>query len=76
MCTQSIFFSSANKEYYKDVEEKGRIDDIKSVTGKKLSYPKRIFFIIASEFCEKFNYYGMKSKIHFRMFALLSTSKF
>lgn len=25
-----------------------------------IPYPKRVFFIIGNEFCERFNYYGMK----------------
>lgn len=29
---------------------------------QKLKYPKSVFFIIVNEFCERFNYYGMKSK--------------
>ncbi|KAM7348691.1 peptide transporter family 1 isoform 2-T2 [Cochliomyia hominivorax] len=28
---------------------------------KKLSYPKSVFFIISNEFCERFNYYGMRT---------------
>ncbi|XP_037937528.1 peptide transporter family 1 [Teleopsis dalmanni] len=28
---------------------------------KKLPYPKSIFFIISNEFCERFNYYGMRT---------------
>lgn len=30
--------------------------------SKKLPYPKSVFFIISNEFCERFNYYGMRSK--------------
>jgi len=41
--------------------------------GKKLPYPKSLFFIIGNEFCERFSYYGMKAilvlyfkqKLHF-----------
>lgn len=29
----------------------------------KLPYPKSIFFIISNEFCERFNYFGMRSKL-------------
>lgn len=28
----------------------------------KVSFPKRIFFIISNEFCERFNFYGMRGK--------------
>ncbi|XP_014296169.2 peptide transporter family 1 [Microplitis demolitor] len=28
---------------------------------KKLKYPKAVFFIISSEFCERFSYYGMRT---------------
>ena len=30
----------------------------------KYPYPKSVFFIISTEFCERFSYYGMKSKYH------------
>lgn len=29
-------------------------------TEKKLKYPKSVFFIMSSEFCERFSYYGMR----------------
>ena len=28
---------------------------------QKLKYPRSVFFIIVNEFCERFNYYGMRS---------------
>ncbi|CAH1140861.1 unnamed protein product [Phyllotreta striolata] len=28
---------------------------------KKLPYPKSVFFIVSNEFCERFNYYGMRT---------------
>ncbi|XP_075155067.1 peptide transporter family 1 [Haematobia irritans] len=28
---------------------------------KKMPYPKSVFFIISNEFCERFNYYGMRT---------------
>lgn len=30
---------------------------------QKFPYPKRVFFIIGNEFCERFNYYGMKGTL-------------
>lgn len=35
---------------------------------KKLKYPKQIAFIISNEFCERFNYYGMRSKTRIKLF--------
>ena len=29
---------------------------------QKLKYPKSIAFIVSNEFCERFNYYGMRSE--------------
>lgn len=29
---------------------------------EKIPYPKSVFFIVVNEFCERFNYYGMRSK--------------
>lgn len=36
--------------------------DMESNEPKKIPYPKRVFFIIGNEFCERFNFYGMKSE--------------
>lgn len=38
-------------------------DAVKDVEGepKKLKYPRSIPFIISNEFCERFNYYGMRT---------------
>lgn len=36
---------------------------------QKLPYPKSVFFIVSNEFCERFSFYGMRSKyIHISMF--------
>lgn len=29
---------------------------------KTIPYPKHVLFIIANEFCERFNFYGMRGK--------------
>lgn len=34
-----------------------------------LAYPKQVFLIIGNEFCERFNYYGMRSRIFVFIFA-------
>ena len=39
--------------------------DIEEKKKKKLPFPKSIAFIISNEFCERFSYYGMRSKILF-----------
>ena len=38
-------------------EGNGEIEGVE----KKLKYPFSVFFIISNEFCERFNYYGMRS---------------
>ena len=35
---------------------------------ERIRYPKSVFFIIVNEFCERFNYYGLRSK--FKAFQL------
>ncbi|XP_065089460.1 peptide transporter family 1 [Ochlerotatus camptorhynchus] len=35
--------------------------DVEGVEAKKLKYPRSIPFIISNEFCERFNYYGMRT---------------
>ena len=32
------------------------------LTLQKLKYPISVFFIVVNEFCERFSYYGMRSK--------------
>ena len=45
------------------VSHKTRSDsDVENEKEKKYPYPKSVFFIISTEFCERFSYYGMKSK--------------
>ncbi|XP_067640959.1 peptide transporter family 1-like isoform X2 [Eurosta solidaginis] len=50
----------------REVLEKSSIEPTTSVSEaegqvKKLPYPKSVFFIISNEFCERFNYYGMRT---------------
>ena len=33
-----------------------------SVTEEKIPYPKSVFFILSTEACERFSYYGMRGK--------------
>ena len=37
-------------------------DDPENKEEKKYPYPKSILFIVSTEFCERFSFYGMKSK--------------
>ncbi|XP_031639199.1 solute carrier family 15 member 2-like, partial [Contarinia nasturtii] len=41
--------------------------DVESAEPQKLTYPKRIFLIIGNEFCERFNFYGMRAILVFYM---------
>lgn len=45
-------------------DKKSIQDEKKDIEGLKetLPYPKQIIFIIGNEFCERFSYYGMRSK--------------
>ncbi|XP_070143879.1 peptide transporter family 1 isoform X3 [Drosophila kikkawai] len=55
------------KELEKNGKELQEVDnEFKNVSEaegqqKKLPYPKSVFFIISNEFCERFNYYGMRT---------------
>lgn len=40
--------------------------NIDSNEPKKIPYPKRVFFIIATEFCERINFSGMSGKFIYR----------
>lgn len=43
-----------------DNSNAGAGKDVESA-GKKLPYPKAVFFILTNEFCERFSYYGMRA---------------
>ncbi|XP_005182724.1 peptide transporter family 1 isoform X1 [Musca domestica] len=66
--TDAIELSPASLVEPKKVEEpenNGAIEatNVAEAEGqvKKLPYPKSVFFIISNEFCERFNYYGMRT---------------
>lgn len=65
----SIFAFFSDSAHYNDQDDE---EKAKSVEEKLLSspendevqeipYPKRVFLILGTEFCERFNYYGMRS---------------
>ncbi|XP_031637999.1 solute carrier family 15 member 2-like [Contarinia nasturtii] len=41
------------------------VSNIENAEPQKLAYPKRVFLIIGNEFCERFNYHGMKAILAF-----------
>ncbi|XP_016996958.2 peptide transporter family 1 isoform X1 [Drosophila takahashii] len=47
----------------KELQEASDFKNVSEAEGqqKKLPYPKSVFFIISNEFCERFNYYGMRT---------------
>ncbi|KAH8295974.1 hypothetical protein KR018_012556, partial [Drosophila ironensis] len=47
----------------KELAEPSDFKNVSEAEGqqKKLPYPKSVFFIISNEFCERFNYYGMRT---------------
>ncbi|XP_016980154.1 peptide transporter family 1 [Drosophila rhopaloa] len=47
----------------KELQEANDFKNVSEAEGqqKKLPYPKSVFFIISNEFCERFNYYGMRT---------------
>ena len=51
-----------------DISSSKENEDAVNIEGKddkKYPYPKSVLFIISTEFCERFSYYGMKSKFMF-----------
>jgi len=48
-----------------------------NATLQKLPYPKSVFFIISTEFCERFSFYGMKTvlSLFFTQILGFTTSK-
>ncbi|XP_036318046.1 peptide transporter family 1-like isoform X2 [Rhagoletis pomonella] len=57
---------SLNGKDKKEAETEQSIEPLSNVSEaegqvKKLPYPKSVFFIISNEFCERFNYYGMRT---------------
>jgi hypothetical protein len=59
------FLLFLTKCFFTDVkdEEKEKPKDGES-GDVKYPYPKAVFFIISTEFCERFSFYGMKSKLN------------
>lgn len=51
------YFSTRGTTMYNEM-----LPSIESDMPKKVPYPKRIFLILGTEFCERFMYYGMASK--------------
>jgi solute carrier family 15 oligopeptide transporter 1 len=51
--------------YFQFVDSSNKTDSLNEAEGvtKKTKYPFSVFFIVSNEFCERFNYYGMRSKI-------------
>ena len=43
-------------------EDKEKEAGADGAVEKKYPYPKSVLFIISTEFCERFSFYGMKSK--------------
>lgn len=44
------------------VDEKNEVEKGGEEGAKKYPYPKGVFFIITTEFCERFSFYGMKGE--------------
>ena len=46
--------------------------DNESQAEEKIPYPKSVFLIIATEFCERFSYYGMRSETFYSFISPIS----
>lgn len=44
-----------------DKQLQKQLDDVEENSGKKIRYPRAIPFIVGNEFCERFNFYGMRA---------------
>ena len=60
-----VLFLGSEKES-SSPDKKGR--DNESLAEEKIPYPKSVFLIIATEFCERFSYYGMRSELFLKLF--------
>lgn len=62
------FFSVRNVNYFHIILgriERNDVQCIESDEPPKIPYPKRVFLILGTEFCERFTYLGMSSKLIF-----------
>lgn len=41
------------------------LSNIESNEPAKIAYPKRVILILGTEFCERFSFFGMTSKLNF-----------
>lgn len=48
-------------EKSEELKEETHINTIENGESKT-KYPLQVFFIVSNEFCERFNFYGMRSK--------------
>lgn len=62
--------------YFSEENGLGNLSTIGCSQPQKIPYPKRVFLILANEFCERFNFYGMKGKIPGYFFILQWTQYF
>ena len=53
---------SENFKEDNDSKEEEVHDEDKESIKADLPYPKSVWFIMSNEFCERFSYYGMRSK--------------
>ena len=58
-----IFVLESNKDT--DIDLNDNENGKSNHHAKKYPYPRGVPFIISTEFCERFSYYGMKSKSNF-----------
>lgn len=47
-----------------EIQNQGKNNNDLEDPPPKHPYPKAVFFIIGNEFCERFSYYGIRSKIN------------
>jgi hypothetical protein len=56
------FYAGNEKEQDTPLKKQDGAKTDSESLDEKLPYPKSVFLIIATEFCERFSYYGMRSK--------------
>lgn len=66
-----FFLSETHEKGDNKIDTNAQLSYVESNRTQNLRYPKRVFLILGNEFCERFMYYGLDSKLLMCLFRCL-----